>query len=117
MTTRLAPRIDAETERAARIFLKRLEGRYTVVEGILFGSRARGDHTPDSDADLAVILSGQPADRFAASLDMAGLAFDVMMETGVLVQGLPFWDEEFRRPELFSNPGLIANILREGVRL
>lgn len=110
-------RLDADTERAARAFLKRIEGRFSVVEGILYGSRARGDHKPDSDADLAVVLSGARGDRVAASLDMAGLAFDVMMETGILVQGLPLWDEELRRPGLFSNPALIANILREGVRL
>jgi len=109
--------LDAKTERAARAFLRRLEGRYPVIEGILYGSRARGDHAPDSDADLAVVLSGKPGDRVAATLDMAGLAFDVMMETGVLVQGLPLWDEEVRRPEMFSNPALIDNILREGVRL
>jgi len=109
--------IDADTERAARAFLARLEGRYPVVEGILYGSRARGDRSPDSDADLAVILSGERGDRVAASLEMAGLAFDVMLETGVLVQGLPLWDEELRRPETFSNPALIANILREGVPL
>jgi uncharacterized protein len=117
MTTAPAFSIDAATERAARAFLKRLEGKYPVVESILYGSRARGEHLPDSDADLAVILRGERGDRVAASLDMAGVAFDVMMETGVLVQCLPLWDEELRRPETFANPALIANILRTGVRL
>jgi predicted nucleotidyltransferase len=116
MAVSLRP-LDADTEHAARIFLSRLGGRYAVVEGILFGSRARGDHAPDSDADLAVVLSGARGDRVEASLEMAGLAFDVLMETGVLVQGIPLWDEELRRPEGSSNPRLIANILRDGVRL
>jgi predicted nucleotidyltransferase len=48
--------LDAETERAVRVFRRRLEGKYPVIEVILYGSRARGDHKPDSDADLAVIL-------------------------------------------------------------
>lgn len=48
--------IDAETERAARAFLGRLEGKYPVIEGILYGSRARGDFAPGSDADIAVVL-------------------------------------------------------------
>ena len=48
--------IDADTERAARAFLKQLEGKYHIREAILFGSRARGDHKADSDADIAVIL-------------------------------------------------------------
>jgi hypothetical protein len=48
---------------------------------------------------------------------MAGIAFDVMLETGVLVDAIPFWEEEWEHPELFSNPALIENIRREGVRL
>lgn len=116
MTILSAPPLDAQTERAARAFLKRLEGRYDVVNGIVYGSRARGEHRVDSDADLAVVLSGERGDRVAASLDMAGLAFDVLMETGVLVHGLLLWPEELQRPETFSNPALIVNILREGVR-
>jgi hypothetical protein len=48
---------------------------------------------------------------------MAGIAFDVMMETGVLVEALPLWADELKRPEAFSNPGLIENIRREGLRL
>ena len=114
------PALDAETERATRVFLKRLEGKYPIVDAILYGSRARGDHTSESDADIAVILKGERGerrDRTAASLDMAGLAFDVMMETGVMVQGLPLWETELARPETFTNPALINNILREGVHL
>jgi DNA invertase Pin-like site-specific DNA recombinase/predicted nucleotidyltransferase len=114
------PALDAETERAARVFLKRLEGKYPIVDAILYGSRARGDHTSESDADIAIILKGERGerrDRTAASLDMAGLAFDVMMETGVMVQGLPLWETELARPETFTNPALIDNILREGVHL
>ena len=36
--------LDPETERAARAFPQRLEGKYPVIEAIVFGSRARGDH-------------------------------------------------------------------------
>ncbi len=109
--------IDADTERAARAFLKRLEGKYPIREAILFGSRARGDHKPDSDADIAVILKGARGDRYKVSGDMAGVEFHVLMETGVMVQGLALWEDELARPESFSNPALIANILREGVHL
>jgi DNA invertase Pin-like site-specific DNA recombinase len=111
------PLLDAETERAARAFLKRLEGKYPLREAILFGSRARGDHKPDSDADIAVILKGEKGDRYKVSGDMAGVEFHVLMETGVMVQGLPLWEDELAHPESFSNPALIANILREGVHL
>ena len=111
------PALDAETERAARAFIRHLAGRYPVREAIVYGSRARHTHRPDSDADIAIVLDGEHGDRVAASLDMAGVAFNVMMETGVLVQALPLWEDEIARPEIFSNPVLIGNILREGVRL
>ncbi len=109
--------LDAATERAARAFLRRLEGKYPFIEGVVFGSRARGDHRADSDADIAVILRGKRGDRYKVSGDMAEIAFDVMLETGVLIDPLPLWEDELQRPEQFSNPGLIANIRREGVRL
>ena len=48
---------------------------------------------------------------------MAGVAFEVLMETGVRVQGLRLWAEELERPERFSNPALIEAITREGIRL
>jgi DNA invertase Pin-like site-specific DNA recombinase/predicted nucleotidyltransferase len=111
------PSIDADTERAARVFMRRLEGKYPVIEGILFGSRARGTHTAESDADIAIVLEGAKGNRYAVSGDMAGIAFDVMMETGVLVEALPLWADELKRPETFSNPALIRNIRRDGLRL
>ena len=102
--------LDAATERAGRAFLRRLEGKYPLIEGVVFGSRARGDHRADSDADVAVILRGKRGDRYKVSGDMAEIAFDVMLETGVFVDPLPLWEDELRRPEQFSNPALIANI-------
>lgn len=111
------PTLDAATERAVRAFMQRLEGKYPAIEGWLFGSRARGTHRADSDADLAVILKGERGDRYKVSGDMAGIAFDVMLETGVLVDPLPVWEDELKRPEWFSNPALIETIKREGLRL
>jgi DNA invertase Pin-like site-specific DNA recombinase/predicted nucleotidyltransferase len=111
------PVMDAETERAVRTFMQRLEGKYPVREGILYGSRARGTHTPESDADIAVVLEGTKGNRYAVGGDMAGIAFDVMMETGILVEALPIWADEMKRPETFTNPALIENIRRDGLRL
>ncbi|TAK90088.1 MAG: nucleotidyltransferase domain-containing protein [Burkholderiaceae bacterium] len=110
-------RIDPNTANAARIFLGRLAGRYPVDHAILFGSRARHNHQVDSDADIAVVLHGPHGERTNAAIDMAGIAFDVLLDTGVLIQALPLWEDELEHPEQFSNPALIENIRREGVRL
>ncbi len=111
------PVLDAETERAARVFMRRIAERYSVSEVILFGSRARRTHHAESDADIAVVLHGAHGNRTAAAIDMAGIAFDVLLETGVLVEALPLWEDEIRHPELCRNPALIGNIRRDGVRL
>lgn len=80
-------------------------------------SRARGTHQASSDADLAVVLDGDHAERSRISGEMAEIAFDILMETGLLVQAVPLWESEWRHPERFPNPTLIASIRRDGVRL
>jgi len=53
----------------------------------------------------------------SAKLDMADIAFDVLLETGILISPLPIWLDEWEHPESYSNPALLHNIDREGIRL
>ena len=55
--------------------------------------------------------------RADIAITMAGIAFDVLLDTGVLIQALPLRKDEFEHPEYFSNPELIDNIRREGMPL
>ncbi len=109
--------IDAETLNAAHAFVERVAARYDMAGAILFGSRARRSHRPDSDADVAVLLHGQPGKFVATKLAMADLAYDVLLDTGIRIQPLPIWEAEWEHPETYSNPALLRNIGREGVRL
>lgn len=104
-------------EATARHFVSRLRDHYDVKAAWLYGSHARRAARPDSDVDLAVLLGGRRGDRTAAAVDMAGVAFDLMLETGILVDALPIWDEEWKHPDAFTNPALLANIRRDGLRL
>ncbi|MBN2885552.1 MAG: nucleotidyltransferase domain-containing protein [Chromatiaceae bacterium] len=108
---------EATTVPALRLFLRRLEGRYPISRAYLFGSRARGDFKPDSDADLAIVLDGQPGDFLATKLALADVAYDVLLETGIRIQPLPIWTDEWEHPESYSNPRLLMNIRREGLSL
>lgn len=110
-------RLDADTERTARMFVHRLGGQYDMTGAILFGSRARRTHRPDSDADVAVLLRGFRGRFLATKLAMADIAFDVLLETGIRVQPLPIWEDEWAHPERYSNPRLLEKIAKEGVRL
>jgi UTP:GlnB (protein PII) uridylyltransferase len=112
-----AKALDPASLRAAQAFVRMLGGRYAIRNVIAFGSRARGDHHAESDLDLAVILEGPPGDRFGVVRDFSATAFDAMMETGVLVQALPIWAEEFDTLASLANPALIETIKGEGIVL
>jgi len=82
---------------------------------MLYGSRARGTHRPDSDADIAVLLRGEHQSVLKTSLAMADAAFDVLLKTNINISPLPVWLDEWEHPENHSNPALLRNIAREGV--
>ena len=107
--------IDIATERAIRVFLARVPTELKVELAILFGSRARGDHRPDSDADLALIL--ERGNEWPVVEALAGLAFDVLMDTGVLIQSVPISSQDWAHPERFPRPGFLRNVAREGIAL
>jgi len=109
--------IDTETLGATHAFMEAVKGRYTMIGAFLFGSRARKSHRPDSDADVAVLLPGQPGSFVATKLAMDDLAYDVLLHTGIRIQPLPIWEEEWKHPETYSNPRLLSNIEREGIQL
>lgn len=102
---------------AVLVFREKLSDRFNSVQLILFGSRARGDYHNESDTDVAVILAGQPGDFVATKLAMADLAFDVLLDTGVLIQALPVWESEWANPDAYSNPELLRNIAQKGIVL
>lgn len=80
----------------------------------LFGSYARGEDREESDVDVAVILSDMPASLIDTKLALADIAYDVLLETGVLIQPLPLLLDEWEHPERHLNPRLVNNIHREG---
>jgi predicted nucleotidyltransferase len=109
--------IDYNTEEAVRCFLTLIADRYDVAGAIVYGSRARGTHRPDSDADVAILLKGEHQKLLATMLAMADVAYDILLESGINISPLPVWLDEWEHPENYSNPTLLYNIAKEGVRL
>lgn len=115
--TRAKPALDPPTEEAVKRFLARVPTRYGLGAAWLFGSRARGAFRPDSDADVAIVLHGRPEGFLDTKLELADIAYEVLLETGVRIHPLPVWKDEWEHPETYTNPRLLQNIGREGVRL
>ena len=109
--------LDADTVRAARAFLARIRGDFRVREALIFGSSARQSHDAGSDADIAIIMDGDKRERTRTALDFAGIAFDLLLDTGVLVEALPLYSDELDHPEQFPNPSLIRAIRRDGIAI
>lgn len=109
--------LDPSTERAARTFLSAIGKLYPVMGGVVFGSRARGDYRADSDADLAVLLPGDHGSTVNTMLEMIDAAYEVELESGIVISPLPIWQDQWDHPENFSNPRLLRNIQREGIPL
>lgn len=109
--------VDPETEKAVRHFIALIHSRYDLAGTIVYGSRARGTHDRDSDADVAVLLYGEHQRVLPTTLAMADVAYDVLLGTGINISPLPVWVDEWEHPERYSNPALLHNIAKEGVRL
>jgi predicted nucleotidyltransferase len=108
--------LDPDTESAVRTFLARLPAELRLQYAILYGSRARGEDRPDSDADLALILAEGEGDwQLVGSL--AELAYDVFLERGVLIQPVPISLRHWLNPERFPRPGFLRNVARDGIVL
>ncbi len=109
--------LDPQTRTALADFRARLVQRYGArVRGlVLFGSRARGDHRSDSDADVAVFM-GDTSEPIREQMDMAQEAYNVYLADGLMIQP---W--VFKGTPDNPDPSHAANLLKavsdEGIRL
>jgi Nucleotidyltransferase domain len=98
-------------EQLAKLFGPRLRGL------ILFGSRARGDHGEDSDADVAVILAGPVENRFSLKSAIIDETYELFLESGILIQPWPIEEGWLDDPEEAPAPHIVRAILREGIAM
>lgn len=83
---------------------------------VLFGSRARGDASADSDYDLAVFLNdleeGDLTSRWRELDRLAGLRSAILSDTEAFIDAKPYPAGAYRNPTM-----LMGEIRREGVDL
>lgn len=75
----------------------------------LFGSRARGDASPDSDFDFLVVVNDSPLPRFKREQQ----AFRALCGLGVSKDVLVYTREEFNRGLVVAS-SLPSAVVREG---
>ena len=109
--------MDELTKSATIAFQAKLKPFFDVHQSIMFGSRAPSTNQAESDADVAVLLRGKCGNFLDTKFAMDDLAYEVLLDTGVRIQPLPIWMEEWEHPDLYPNPRLLSNIKTEGLVL
>lgn len=106
---------DATVEKAVRDYARAVREAYRDrVKGIyLFGSRARGDHTAESDADVAVVLADGDWSVWDEKMRLADIEYDIIVGAGVEPQGWPVRQSEWNDPELHESPWLVRAMRRD----
>ncbi len=107
---------DSNTVRAVRAFLDRLPADIHLERALLYGSRARGDHREGSDADIALILT-EGADDWRTLWVLGGIAYNVFVETGILIQPVPVSSQDWTDPDRYPRPSFLRTVTREGIEL
>ena len=111
----LSPPGEADVARALELFAASMRAAYgDRLDGLfLFGSRARGDHEPFSDADVAVVLNDQGWELVREARRLARLTHGVLIETGVEIQAWPVSRAAWDDPSHYAEPALVKNMRRD----
>lgn len=108
--------LGTELEQMLAVYRERLEQRFgeRLLLFRLFGSRARGDASEDSDADVALVVR----DLGEAERDwVVNQAFEVWRERGFAGPSLEplVWSERQHLDRLAAERGIVLDIEREGI--
>lgn len=109
--------IDDEVVRSAlrqldRRLRAKLGDRYSKL--ILFGSRARGDHRPDSDADVAIVLRDRNDKTWPMTQSVLAETYDILLDTGLYIDPWLIDDAALQGAETADHSLLAREILRDG---
>jgi len=86
--------VDLSTRHAVQASLDQAARHSDIEQAVLFGSPARQDQRADSDTDVALTLRGPHGPFLDTKLTLANIAYDALLETGILGQPLPVWRDD-----------------------
>ena len=100
---------DANLTRLRRSLAETYGNRLERV--VLYGSRARGDHTADSDYDIAVFLR-EPGPLSLELDQLAEISTNLLLDTGAVISAKPFPAGAYQ-----DLTGFMSELRRDGVEL
>ena len=111
--------MDAQSEAVARKVKMALADAYgdRLAALYVFGSRARGDHRPDSDLDIAVILRNTLSSLTQVDDALLDVTYPIEIDHGVHIQAWALAADETGLPSTAFRGRLVETIRREGVLL
>lgn len=84
------------------------------VENIaLFGSRARGEDVPGSDADIVVVLEDGPWRVWDEKKKLVDLEYEMIVDSGIYIQPWPISASSWQNPDTHRNPAFVRAIKRD----
>lgn len=100
-------------KKALNALRSHLQKKYALMDSKVYGSKARGTDTPDSDLDVMLVI-----DKLTPLVEsqIDDLIFEINLEYDCLITALFFDREELEFGPLSASP-IYKKILREGVRL
>lgn len=109
--------VDPQVRQAIDAFARAIGDEYDIEQLVLFGSRARGTHRPDSDIDVAVILRGEQRPFLQTRQAMSAAAREALGNSTLAISPLPIWHEEWSGATPASDLSLLERIRKEGIVL
>lgn len=95
----------------------RVKIRRALFKLILFGSRARGDHQPNSDADVAIMMRNPVDEWWPLTQSVLEETYEILLDTGLDIQPHVIDRSALKRPARAINPELTREILKDGYTL
>ena len=92
---------------------ERLISRYSILDFRIFGSKIRGEDTPQSDIDVMIKISESNP---GIESEIYDIVFDVNLEYGCFISVIIFSNEEIEKGPMSESP-IYKTIIREGVTL
>lgn len=100
-----------------REFADQVRSAFAADDIVLYGSRAKGDHRKESNANVAVVLRGlEASEETDILLALSDVAYDVMLRHNIRISPMPIAIERWKTRDQQKDCRFLADIAEYGIR-